>query len=84
MAIYVCERRFDKPLRRAVFETASTRLLPCLEAREVTWIASYFADDGLRAVCLFDAPDAESIREAVNTAGNPPFQAIWPSESLRP
>lgn len=43
----------------------------CLDAYRVRWQTSYLALDGGRMVCLFEAPDVESVRMANRKAGLP-------------
>ncbi|MBA2666572.1 MAG: DUF4242 domain-containing protein [Trueperaceae bacterium] len=37
----------------------------------VTWIHSYVSDDKLKTFCIYDGPNAESIRKAADRAGLP-------------
>jgi hypothetical protein len=37
----------------------------------VTWLHSYVRDDGAKTYCVYDGPDAESIRAAAETNGLP-------------
>ena len=37
------------------------------------------AADGMRAVCMFEADDAESVRDANRTAGMP-FDRVWAAQ----
>jgi hypothetical protein len=48
----------------------------CLEANRVTYRRSYLAMDGRQLTCVFDAPDAESLRRAVRQLGVE-VAAIW-------
>jgi hypothetical protein len=76
MPIYVGERVFAKPVTRAQFEDAGGRLVPCLQERSIGWISTHLAEDGSRSVCVLEATDAETIREAGNTAGAP-YDHVW-------
>ena len=76
MPIYVVERTFNPPLTVADFSAAGEKLAPCIQERDVKHIASHFATDGSRSVCLFEAADAERIREANRVAGAP-FERVW-------
>ena len=58
-------------------------LLPCLQARDVKWVGSNLAADGTRSICMFEANDAEAIREANRTAGLP-FERIWAARVYSP
>jgi len=83
MAIFMCERTFATPLTEADFAAAGQVLGPCLQAREVTWVGSNFATDGTKSICMFEAADAERVREANRTAGLP-FDKVWAAHAYRP
>ncbi|WP_416676111.1 nickel-binding protein [Egbenema bharatensis] len=51
----------------------------CLEVRHVDWLCSLVSSTGDRSICLFDAPYAESLREACRQA-RMPFQRVWTAE----
>jgi hypothetical protein len=82
MAIYMVERVFAQPLSEADFAAGGKALAPCLEARDVKWVASHFSTDGTRSMCLFEATDAEAVREANRTAGLP-FERVWATHVYR-
>ncbi len=46
------------------------------ELRGARWMRSYITPDGRRAICEFQAPDPESVREAFRSAGQP-FDRAW-------
>ena len=81
MPTYVCERTFAQPLSTEAFGEGGKVLGPCLEARNVRWITSHLAADGMRSVCLFDAEDAEAVRDANRTAGIP-FDRVWAAQTF--
>lgn len=79
----VVERRFDSPV---VFDDIAAREnahIECLQLRNVSFQRSFFSRDGLRMVCLYRAPDAESVREAQRQAGMP-VERIWACRRLGP
>lgn len=57
-------------------EPLARRIDRCLALRGARWMRSYVTLDGRRAVCQFEAPDAESVREAFRMAGQP-FDRAW-------
>lgn len=83
MPIFVCERTFSPPISEANFAAGGELLAPCLQAREAKWVTSNFATDGSKSVCLFEARDAEAIREANRTAGLP-FDRVWAATVYKP
>jgi len=60
----------------AEVEPMARRIDRCLELRGGRWMRSYVTLDGRRAVCEFEAPDAESVRESFRMAGQP-FDRAW-------
>jgi len=71
MANVLLERALDAPLTAqevlamAVAEEAGR----CFALHDVTWRMSFLATHGRQLVCWFEAPDAESARIALRTAG---------------
>jgi len=57
-------------------ESMARRIDRCLEMRGARWMRSYITPDGRRAICEFEAPDPESVREAFRSAGQP-FDRAW-------
>ena len=82
MPIYVVERMFNPPLTLAEFTAAGEKLGPCIKERDVTHIATHLATDGSRSVCVFEAADAERVREANRVAGLP-FERVWATNVFR-
>ena len=60
----------------AEMEPMARRIDRCLELRGARWMRSYLTQDERRAICEFEAPDAESVREAFRSAGQP-FDRAW-------
>lgn len=83
MASIVLERRFDPAMTHAELERMFERVGPCIEQRDARWIRSYLSASGQRMICLFEAPDAESVRQAFRMAGLP-FESAWRGEVLAP
>jgi hypothetical protein len=48
----------------------------CLDMHRVRYLRSYFSADRRRMLCLYTAPDAESVRRAQKQIGLP-FDAVW-------
>jgi hypothetical protein len=57
-------------------ESIARRIDRCLEMRGARWMRSYVTQDHRRAICEFEAPDAESVREAFRMAGQS-FDRVW-------
>lgn len=76
MARIVLERTFDPETGKAEFERAASNLSRCLETRKIKPIRSVLSGDYSRAVCEFEAPDADTVRAALRQAGIR-FERVW-------
>jgi len=83
MAVYVGERTFAQPVSLDAFQQGGVKLVECIARHDIQWLGSHLAKDGLRSICLFEAADAERIREAANTAGVP-FDRVWAADVMAP
>jgi hypothetical protein len=79
MARVLVEHVFSEPLTDERFTSSSKKLDPCLEVRNGAWRRSSLSKDRLRMVCEFEAPDAESVREALRASGFP-FERVWTAD----
>jgi hypothetical protein len=79
MAHVVVEVDFERPLTDEESRNMARRIDECIGARMGHWVRSYVASDGLRMVCQFEAPDAESVREAWRSA-KAPFTRVWAAD----
>ena len=52
-----------------------------LEERHATWVTSYFSLDRRRRICVFDAKDAEAVRQAYRMSGVK-FDRVWSAEQI--
>lgn len=77
MALVVVEKNYEEPITEAFWEDSDRILKPCLDVRDVRWLRSLVSADGRRTVCLFEGPDAESVREAYRSAGLA-FERVYP------
>lgn len=79
MSRVMVEHTFAEPLTDEQHGQFAKRLDPCLEVRNGAWRRSALSKDRLRMVCEFEAPDAESVREALRTA-KIPYDRVYPAE----
>jgi hypothetical protein len=77
------ERSFDDPVALEDIQAIEDAGAHCLEMRNVTFMRTFFSADRKRMVCLYAAPDVESVREAQREAGMP-FETIWGFQLLGP
>ena len=74
----VVERTLAQPVDEAAIAEATARGAWCLEQRRCRSVSTYLSGDGLRAVCVYTGPDAESVRQAQKEIGMP-FDVAWPA-----
>lgn len=83
MKLAVLERTFSPefaaPMTNDNWMQVNHTLDGCLEARQVQWLHSLVSVNGDRAVCLFQVPYAETLREACREA-RMPFQRVWQAD----
>lgn len=72
----VVERQFPGPVTPELFVNALREKGWCLDLHRAEYVEGYLGTDGLRAVCVFRAPDAESVRLANSQAGVP-YASVW-------
>ncbi len=75
MAYYLVEREFPQPVAPEDFLSNARRLEWCRDAYRVLPVRSFLSPDGRRAICVFEAPDAETF-ETVNEKGGLPAARI--------
>ena len=79
MARVVMEQTFETPMTDEQLSEFAKRLDPCLDIRDGTWARSYLSSDRKRMFCEFEAPDADSVREALRSA-KIPFDRVWAAQ----
>jgi hypothetical protein len=81
MPLILVEYTFDPPITDDVWDAAADTLQPCLDQRHATWVVSYLSLDRTRRICVFEAKDAESVRQAYRSAGIK-FDRAWTAEPI--
>lgn len=76
MARIIVEQVFTEPFSDEALSKFAKKLDPCLELRNGLWRRSSLSVDRMRMTCEFEAPDADSVREAFRTAGMP-YERAW-------
>jgi len=79
----VVERRFDESVRLPDIQALEDAGAGCLEMRNVKFVRTFFSADRKHMICLYQAPDAESVRQAQREA-KMPFDAVWAFKTIRP
>lgn len=86
MPRFVIERLFPDGLNIPISAegAATTAQVGSVNASEgVNWVHSYVSEDKKRSYCVYDAPDADSIRRAAEKNGLP-IEKITPVSVLTP
>ena len=78
MASIIVEYSFDVPKSDEELAEMGKRFDSCLEIRNGTWVRSSLSADRKRMICEFEAPDADSVREALRSA-RISFERVWPA-----
>jgi len=82
MTTVVVERTFDQPVAFESIQAIEERGAWCLDAHGVRFLKTYFSRDRRRMICLYEAPDAESVRLAERKAGVP-FDEAWAARVIQ-
>lgn len=69
-------RRFAEPAVFAEIQALEEAGAGCLDTHRVCFVRTYFSADRRRMICLYRAPDAESVRIAQREAGMP-VERVW-------
>lgn len=77
------ERRFDEQVTLGQIQEIEDAGVWCLDTRKVRFMRTFFSADQRRMLCLYQAPDAESVRLAQRQAGVP-FEQAWAFKAVRP
>lgn len=76
LANVVVARRFEVPTTVESLQVIEDAAAWCLQLHKVTFLRTFFSTDQRRMICLYQAPDAESVRLAQHQAGMP-VERIW-------
>jgi hypothetical protein len=79
MARVIVEHVFAEPFTEERLSAFAKAIDPCLEVRSGMWRRSSVSKDRRRMICEFEAPDAESVREAFRSSGLP-FERVWSAD----
>lgn len=69
-------RRFAAPVEFADVQAAENRAADCLAMHRVRFLRSFLSSDRRRMICVYGAPDAESVRTAQREA-RMPVDSVW-------
>lgn len=84
METVVVERELEEPLDLELLREKRDTLVACMRAHDVSLQQSFVAPDGKRMICVYQAPDAESVKLALRSGGVLSFETAWKAMVLRP
>jgi hypothetical protein len=77
------ERRFEASTVFESIQNVENGVDWCLKAHGVSFLRTFLSIDGKRMICLYRAPDAESVR-LVQRQAQLPFEEVWAFRTIRP
>lgn len=77
----VVERLWQSPVSFEEIQEIEDEGAWCLDNWKVKAVQSFFSFDRKRMLCFYDAPDAESVRQAQRQAAMP-FDDIWATNTV--
>lgn len=83
METVVVERLLSEPRAFESLDAVQRRASACFNLRGVRPVRSYFSRDGRRLICIYEAPDAEAVRQA-NRAAGLDFDNVWTAQEFMP
>jgi hypothetical protein len=79
----VVERSFPEPVTFADIESVAKASGMCFQTHRVKYARTFFSQDRKRMLCLYEAPDVESVRIAQREAGLP-VDTVWAFHTIAP
>jgi len=79
MPSVIVEYSFAQPVSDEELSRIAAKVDPCLEVRSGAWVRSSLSKDRKRMICEFEAPDADSVRDALRSSGVA-FDRVWPAQ----
>lgn len=76
MSLVIVERALEEPREFSGFQALESAVRGCLLTYRVRPLRAFVARDRHNMICLYDAPDAESVRETQRAAGLP-VSHVW-------
>ena len=78
----IVERSFEMPVELADLQAKEDAGQWCLDSYDVRFVRTFFSTDRRRMLCLYCAPDAESVR-AAQLKAQMPLERVWSFEEIR-
>jgi hypothetical protein len=71
MALFVIERNFAEALSEETDESGTAAILAVNDELGLEWVSTFLTADRTRTYCLYEAPNAELLREHARRLGFP-------------
>jgi len=79
MELVIVERTYPEPVSEELGASMARRYGPSFSVQRITRLHSYISKDRLRTMCVYEAPDASSVREVHDREGIP-YASIWSAD----
>ena len=79
LELVIVERSFPEAVRFEALQAQEDAGAWCLGLHRVHFLRTYFSADRCRMICLYEAPDAESVRRAQKQI-EMPLDDVWTAE----
>jgi hypothetical protein len=79
LELVIVERSFGQPVEFEPLQAREEAGAWCLDLHRVHFLRTYFSADRCRMICLYEAPDAESVRRAQKQI-EMPLDDVWTAE----
>jgi hypothetical protein len=76
------ERIYEDPRSEDQIDSMNAKIVPCLEVNGVTHVSTMASKDRTRFICTFEAPDAETVRRAIESSGVA-YHQIWAADVFK-
>jgi hypothetical protein len=82
MELVLVERRFEQPVAFEDIQGQERAQSWYLDTYHVRFLKTFFSKDRRRMLCLYEAPDAETVRRAQEQA-KVPFEHAWTCQNVK-
>jgi|GEM_PF-387186 len=82
-SLVLVERSFAEPVAFADVQALEDQGSWCLDQHHIRFLGTFFAKDRRRMICLYTAPDAETVR-LTNRRLDMPFETAWAARAVAP
>ena len=81
MELVIVERTYEPPFTDEQVADLVRRAGPCFSIRRIKFLSTYASKDRRRTICIYEAPDASTVRDAHDQEGVA-YVRIWSADML--